>query len=112
MNTKTIQLIGAACTAALLFVPNLYAQLENWQTDLDFHLVQGQANEGNALAADASGNVFCGGFSGDATGTWHGLVLKRDTLGNWSLVDDTNLSPSQESSRVNGVGFDSNANLY
>src|SRR6201993_4493866 len=100
MNTKTSQRIGAVWTAALLSLPNLYAQLENWQTDLDFQSVQGQANEGNALAADTSGNVFCGGFSGDATGTWHGLVWKRDMLGNWTLVDDTNLSPTQESSRV------------
>src|SRR4051812_7087709 len=108
---KMIQLTGAACAAALISIPNLYAQLEPWQTDLDFQLVQGQVNEGNALAADALGNVFCGGFCGDTTGTWHGLVLKRDTLGNWSLVDDTNPAPAQEGSRVNGVGFDSVANL-
>jgi hypothetical protein len=114
MQSCNIAAIVISCAAFGSF--RVHAQ--NWQTVLDYQLAAGQFAEGSALAADAAGDVFCGGTAADRAGgladTAHGLVLKTDTSAvNWFLSDDPTPSPLQYSSRVwRGLGFDAQNNLY
>ena len=87
---NTIQLTGAACAAALISIPNLYAQLQPFETDLDFQFVPAYSAAGYlGVAADALGNVFMGGSGDDTSSVGHGLVLKTDTTAaTWSISDD------------------------
>lgn len=112
MTSQTLLHTLTLSTAALLAQARLSAQ--SWQTVLDFQLVAGQPAHGEALAADALGNVFSAGTAADALGTPHGLVLKTDTAEvNWYLSDDTNPSPAQYGSSLwRGFGFDSSGGLY
>jgi hypothetical protein len=115
-SKQMISTVTALC-AALLLAP-ARAPAQAWATVLDYQLAAGQFAEGSALAADAAGNVFCGGRAADGAGALadaaHGLVLKTDTsAANWFLSDDPSPSLSQYSSWVRrGLGFDGQGNLY
>src|SRR5215475_13678504 len=96
-------------TIATIAVLNIHwAHSQSWQTVLDYQ-GDGHSGVGQGLAADALENIFASGTILDATSTQHGVVLKTDaTTLNWSLIDDSNPSPDQYSSRAHkGLGFDS-----
>jgi len=108
-----LRLACVACAAAISSTAPLFAQ--GWETVLNFQLVTGpgQGAGGNAIAADAIGNVFAGGGGKDASGVSHGLVLKTDTTqAVWYFSDDTNPSATQYNSYLWNLGYDINGNLY
>jgi hypothetical protein len=106
---KRIRTIAAFALVALTAHPHVKAQ--TWETVLDTQIVPGQYSGGADIVADGLGNVFSAGHSDD--GSYHGIVLKTDTLQqNWLLSDDTNPSPATHESYVWRLGFDSNGALY
>src|ERR1035437_10818900 len=89
-NKTSAQMLGLCLTALSTFTP-LAQTSTGWQTVLDYQLAAGKDAGGEAIAADAVGNVFLGGSATDALGTNHVIVLKTDTTqANWYFSDDTN----------------------
>jgi hypothetical protein len=104
-------LTSLAAFAALTASGEVYGQ--TWQTALDYQFIAGASSGGNCITADGLGNVFTGGVGYPPSGYGSGLVLKTDTTeANWYLIDDSNPSPPQDGSEVNGLAFDSSGNLY
>ena len=97
----------------ILLTQGIALQAQSWQTVLDYQLVAGKNAEGEAIAADALGNVFAGGNGNDLAGTNHGLVLKTDTTqATWYGSDDTNPNATQYQSQLSSLGLDANGNVY
>jgi hypothetical protein len=110
-NLKTLPAKLLGLSLALLSLQSVGAQ--TWQTVLDYQLVPGKTADGDGIVADASGNVFSGGNGNDASGTYHGIVLKTDTTqANWYFSNDTNPSFTQDQSYLWSLGLDSGGNLY
>jgi hypothetical protein len=67
----------------------------------------------NGIAANASGNVFAAGQSmirGESD-SYHWIVRKRDSLGNWTLVDDF-IPPDAPHARARAITVDAAGNIY
>src|SRR5213595_1134756 len=104
-------------TTATLVVTTLISELQlyaqTWETVLNYQLVAGAAAGGRSIAADASGNVFSGGYGNDASGIAHGTVLATDTSqASWYFSDDTNPSAAEYRSYIRHVGLDANGDWY
>ncbi len=98
---------------SLTVLSALAADAQTWQTVLDYQLVAGKSAGGEAIVADAVGNVFSGGDATDAAGTNHTIVLKTDTTqANWYLSDDTNPDYTQYQSALWNLGLDAGGNVY
>lgn len=110
-NKTSAQMLGLCLTALSAF--SSFAQISSgWQTVLDYQYPGGTA-EGHRIAADTSGNIFCGGDGSDAAGITRGMVLKTDTTqASWLVSDDSNPDPSQYESFVWNLGLDASGNVY
>ena len=105
---SAVALLGAA--PAKITAQN---SLLPWDTVLDYQLAAGKDAGGEAIVADAVGNVFSGGGATDAAGTNHAIVLKTDTTqANWYFSDDTNPDYTQYHSSIYALGLDANGNAY
>ena len=110
MKMKNVAIL---ITAALCIAQPEKSPAENWTTILDYEYIAGASTGGNCIAADGLGRVFTGGVGYPGSGFGSGLVLGTDAAeGSWFLSDDSNPSPPQDGSEVNGLAFDSFGNLY
>jgi hypothetical protein len=103
----------SAALAATILMTGPQIKAQSWETVLNYQYVAGTAAGGRSIAADASGNVFSGGYGNDASGIAHGTVFRTDTSqASWYFSDDTNPSAAEYRSYIRHVGLDANGNWY
>jgi hypothetical protein len=104
-TTAMLLMVGVAAPAQLVG--------QSWETILTYQSAPGRPANARDIDTHPSGAIFASGGGTDASGVFHGLVLKSDIADeNWYLSDDTKPADPQFGSNTHSVTFDSLGNLY